>query len=227
MAIIVVCPGCRKRFQVSDQFAGKKGPCPKCKAEITIPKKSEEVVVHAPEQYGPKTTQGAAVFKPIAREETRFSPLTLGVVLGGILVSVGIAWMFRSTDPQNPPPIQLLLIGAIALAPPLVWGGYTLLRDQELEPHRGRAMWVRVGICSVFYALLWGLFAWITFYLFGNDPLQITQLAYLVPPLVAAGGLVAFSSMDLDYGTAMIHYGFYLGVTVMLRLVLGLSAFGY
>src|SRR3990170_650254 len=27
MSIIIVCPGCGKRFKVSDKFAGKIGPC--------------------------------------------------------------------------------------------------------------------------------------------------------------------------------------------------------
>ena len=49
MPINVTCPGCLKRFSVADKFAGKKGPCPKCKKIITIPKKEDEVVIHAPE----------------------------------------------------------------------------------------------------------------------------------------------------------------------------------
>ena len=59
MAILVVCQGCRARFQVSDQFAGKSGPCPKCKAVIKIPTKSEEVTVH-----GGKTLPAGAVMRP-------------------------------------------------------------------------------------------------------------------------------------------------------------------
>ena len=34
MAIDVTCPSCHTRFQVSDKFAGKSGPCPKCKNTI-------------------------------------------------------------------------------------------------------------------------------------------------------------------------------------------------
>ena len=43
MAITIVCPGCHKRFSVSDNFAGQSGPCPKCKTVIKIPEKSTEV----------------------------------------------------------------------------------------------------------------------------------------------------------------------------------------
>lgn len=38
MPILVTCPGCKAQFNVSEKFAGKQGPCPKCKAVITIPK---------------------------------------------------------------------------------------------------------------------------------------------------------------------------------------------
>ena len=41
MSIIVVCPGCKKSFKVSDKYAGKSGACPNpdCKATIKVPRK--------------------------------------------------------------------------------------------------------------------------------------------------------------------------------------------
>src|SRR5258708_6764900 len=38
MPIPVTCPSCKTSFTVGDQHAGKKGPCPKCKGIIAIPK---------------------------------------------------------------------------------------------------------------------------------------------------------------------------------------------
>ena len=38
MAIKVLCPGCRTLFTVSDKFAGRTGPCPKCKAPFLVEK---------------------------------------------------------------------------------------------------------------------------------------------------------------------------------------------
>ena len=52
MSILVICPGCKKQFQVSEKHAGKSGPCPQCKAIIKVPKQEEQVVVHTPEQFG-------------------------------------------------------------------------------------------------------------------------------------------------------------------------------
>jgi hypothetical protein len=150
MAIPVVCPGCKKSFNVSDKFAGKQGPCPQCKTIIQVPAKGEEIVVHAPEGFGPKDTKGRAVLKPIARKETKVSPRLTAIILGAIVVVLGVAWMFRS--PTGDVPTLLLVFGALALAPPLAWAGYTFLRDDELEPFRGRELWLRVGICSAVYA---------------------------------------------------------------------------
>ena len=59
MPITIVCPGCHGRFSVSEKFAGKQGPCPKCKKVISIPKASEEVKIHVPDDYGgAKTSSG-------------------------------------------------------------------------------------------------------------------------------------------------------------------------
>jgi Zn-dependent protease with chaperone function len=37
MAIRVECPSCRSSFGVRDDFAGRRGKCPKCRAEIQVP----------------------------------------------------------------------------------------------------------------------------------------------------------------------------------------------
>ena len=63
MAILVVCPGCTSRFTVSDQFAGRTGPCPKCKKPITVPTpEAQKVTIHEPER--PAATPGAKPLTP-------------------------------------------------------------------------------------------------------------------------------------------------------------------
>ena len=42
MAIPLECPTCASKFRVDDQFAGKRGRCPKCKVIIPIPNLNEE-----------------------------------------------------------------------------------------------------------------------------------------------------------------------------------------
>ncbi len=150
MPIPVVCPGCQKRFNVSDKFAGKKGPCPHCKTVIQVPEKGEEVVVHAPEEFGPKDAKGRAVLKPIARKETKVSPRLTAVILVTIVAVLAVAWMFRS--PEGDVPTWLLVLGAIALAPPLLWGlvalvtGYVLGGDKVEVIHMVFIAPVMIGI---------------------------------------------------------------------------------
>ncbi len=217
MTIQVVCPGCKKRFSVDDKFAGKQGPCPKCKTVIKIPEKADEVVVHEPEGFGPKDTKGRAVLKPIARTETKFSPVIAGVAAGASLLVLLIAVLFRDRAPTG-----LLVLGAIFLAPPLVWAGYAFLRDDEYEPFIDRELWIRVGACSLVYALLWGLVPLIAGYGLQLEQLELIHMAFLVPVLIGLGAFTAYASLDFDFGMGALHYGLYLSVTVLLRLVLGL-----
>ncbi|MCY2992770.1 MAG: hypothetical protein NTY19_33550 [Planctomycetota bacterium] len=158
MAISVVCPSCKKRFSVHDKFAGKKGPCPKCKAIIQVPEKTEEVVVHVPDAFGPKGTTGRAVLKPVARADTKVSPVLTAIVIVASLAVLITAWLLRS--PKGDVSWLVLTVGALGLAPPLVWGGYAFLRDDELEAYRGRELLLRACICGLVYATVWGVAAW-------------------------------------------------------------------
>ncbi len=222
MPITVVCTSCRKSFRVSDKFAGKKGPCPNCKTVITVPEKGDEVVVHEPEEFGPKDSKGRATLKPIARTETKVSPLLTAAIIAAILAALTIAWMFRS--PEGEVPTILLLLGAVLLAPPIAWGGYTFLRDDELEPYRGFEMLIRAGSCALVYSLLWGLVALVKLYLFDGVPFEVVHMVFIAPVMVGIGAFSAYVSLDLEFGTGAIHYAFYLAVTVALRLIMGISA---
>ena len=223
MAIQVTCPGCHKRFQVSDKYAGQKGPCPNCKSVIQIPLKSEEVVVHAPEEFGPKDAKGVGVLKPIARKETRFST-TAAILIGtGVLVVLGLAFAMRGVEKSFY--IWILSAGAVLLGPVLAYAGYTFLRNEELEPHRGTPLLVRSLICGLAYAALWGVFALFVQYFNEGEQVELFQMLFVAPVVVAIGGGIAFVTLDLDYGTGLIHYAFYLLVTIILRLLMGLAPY--
>jgi hypothetical protein len=224
MPIDVTCPGCHTRFRVSEKFAGKEGPCPKCKMKIKVPDKAEEVVVHAPEQFGPKDKSGRAVLKPIGRTDTTMSPLLAVGIGAAILVALVVALMLRTYDGQVPLPI--LIIGALVLAPPLVIGGYAFLRDDELEPYRGLTLFVRVGICSIVYAALWAVFAWVPSLAFHLDQLEVFHLLFLIPPIVVLGAVASLASLDLDFGSALVHYGLYVLVSVILCFIMGIQLLG-
>lgn len=244
MPIDVTCTGCKARFQVSDKFAGKQGPCPKCKAVIQVPEKSAQVVVHAPEVTGPKDSKGKAVLKPITRKDTRLTPLLLVSLIGSVALVLGGAIALRFMYPLPPPekptpgvvarkavkpaerpvPTAFLALGALILAPPLSWAGYSFLRDDELEPLSGKELLTRTMICSATYATLWAIYLLVKMLALGGVSPDATTMLWLVPPFVVAGGAVGYACFNLTYSVGLVHYGFYLVCTVLLRLVIGLSA---
>lgn len=223
MAIDVVCPSCKTRFQVSEKFAGKQGPCPKCKAVILVPTKQEAVVIHEPEPTGPKTSTGESVLRPILRQEATLSqPVILGIV-GAIFAVLLFAVVLRIQYHKTPQdfPLVLMILGAIVLAPPLALAGYTFLRDAELAPHRGKDLWLRLGVCSAAYPALWGIY-WFVFAYLGISP-ELMHLTVVGPIVLAVGAFVAYASLDLDYVAAALHYSLYLIVIVLLRVIIGLE----
>lgn len=227
MPIQVTCPGCLKRFSVAEKFAGQKGPCPNCKQTITIPKKEDEVVIHAPDhsEAGAVGAGGRHALKTYRWKDTKFQPLVFTGVIGAVLVALLAALVVRS---QGPPEMWLKALAAIVLGPPLAWAGYTFLRDAELEAYRGMPAIIRSLACGLVYALLWGVFVFLGHRFFGTDAmtkgLEIWQMVVLLVPVFAGGTLAAFASFDLDPGSAFFHCAMYFAVTVILRLVAAMPA---
>jgi len=224
MPINVICRGCHARFTVADKFAGKKGPCPKCKAVIEIPKADEQVVIHEPEiEAGAKNAAGVSILKPIERTETKINPMIIaGYVAGSVLV-LFIAFVLRNLEDKT----IMLAIGAVALAPPLAWGGYCLLRnDEDLEPYAGMNLAIRVTICSLLYPILWWLFSFVYGRFFGEEPAELWSLVMLAPVFLFLGAGIAAACFDFDLGVGFFHYSLYLVVTLILRLVMGLPLAG-
>jgi hypothetical protein len=108
----------------------------------------------------------------------------------------------------------------VLLSPVLVVAAYSFLRDDELEPYRGRELWLRAVICGGVYAVLWGIFGHV---LDRMQPNALYSWGIIVPPFVAVGATAAAFSLDLDFGNAAFHYSFYLLVTTVLRWAAGLG----
>jgi cation transport ATPase len=229
MPIQVTCPNpkCLTRFKVADKFAGQKGPCPKCKTVITIPKKEEEVVIHAPEhsEAGAVGTGGRHVLKTYKRKDTRFQPLVFTAVIGFVLVALLVALVLRSTGDVE---MWMLVAGAVILGPSLAWAGYPFLRDAELEGYQGTPLIIRSLACGLVYALLWGVYVFVGNQLWGADAmrsgLEIYQLVIMAAAVLGIGTFAAYVSLDLEPGSAFFHAAMYFAVTVILRLVAGLPA---
>ena len=221
MSIIVVCPGCRKSFKVSDRFAGKAGACPSCKGQIAVPEKKDEVKVHAPDEFaeGGRSTTGQLVTKPIARKDAKWNPVVAAGVGGGALCVFLLSWIGGPAISGNP---AVQVAGLLLISPPLVVAAYWFLRNDELAPFRGQTLYIRAGICAAVYAGLWGVYAYVSGVglMEGSTPVQWLIVA---APIVVVGALASLACLDLDFGSGVFHYGFYVLVTVLLGTVAGIQ----
>ena len=218
MSINVICPGCHARFQVNEKFAGRTGPCPKCQQSLTIPKADEQVKIHDRGHEGLKDSKGKLILKPVARTVTKFRPKAAIVVGGSVVLALVAAFALRAISTSIA--VWLLGIGAVALAPPLVLAGYWFLRNDDMEPFVGRMLWIRLGICSVVYAGLWGVYTFIPVAMrIGVG--ETWTIAVILPPFIAVGSLAALACLDFDFATGFLHYSVYLLVCIILRFASG------
>jgi hypothetical protein len=221
MSIIVACPGCLKSFTVSDKFAGRTGPCPNCKRPLKVPDKSQEVKIEAPEEFasGGKSVSGKLIVKPVAFTPTRLQPVRTTLIVAAALGVVAIAWLGgRAGTFQNP---WLTVLGLLCVSPPLVVVAYAVLRNDELEPYRGVPLMFRASLCALGYVFLWGAFALLT----SREVItgEMWNWVFVVPPFAVMGGVFALATLDLGFGDGMLHFGFYLLATVVLRWVAGMK----
>ena len=220
MSIFVVCPGCRKRFNVSDQFAGKTGPCPKCKTTIRVPEKSEEVQVHAPTKFGEggRSVTGELLTKPIERKVVSLNPVVGVAIVGAALVVLAVTWVIGRAGLFEGN-LVASGIGLLLISPPLVVAGYTFLRSEdELEPYRGLVLYIRAGICSLAYIGLWWLFDRVAGQALTGE---LWNWFFVAPPFFFVGALIALACLELDFGSAFFHYCFYVLLTIVLRWAAG------
>ena len=226
MPIQVTCPKCLKRFQVSDKFAGKTGPCPSCKAQIKVPDKTEEVVVHAPTDDAPKDRSGQSVLKPLKRKETEVTRTGLLVSIGAVLAAIGIAIGMRVTGGT---PLAIQILGLVLLAPPLVWAGYQFIYDQELEPYRGAELRNRVLILSVIFVSLWLIYAFAPAYVLELD--EASEMSYMTFGItfcimLAIGAFASVATFEVEFLGGLAHAGLYLLSVVLLAVLSGVTLAG-
>ena len=225
MPIPVICPGCKARFSVSDQYAGRTGPCPKCKAPIKIPTPAaQSVTIHEPD--APTATSagtGRAPTAPFKRTEKPVKVSALAMAAGGAAVCMAVAALlpqviFPPTAARETTiPNWVLLAAAFLVAVPSVILGYAAVRNRELEPWRGQEFIKRALACAAVYTLLWGLRGLLP----PEQTEHLWQWFYLGPLFMAAGSLAALAAFDLDWGNAAAHFSFYVLFSALLRWLAG------
>lgn len=222
MPIRVTCTKCHTRFNVSDKFAGKEGPCPKCKTKIKVPDVSDEVVIAAPKTSGPVDSTGKAILKPLRRKETKISSVQLTLILVSIVAFLAAAFVMRMMiEDKSEFPIWLLGVSALLIAPPLVYVAYSFLREQDLDSFLGQELWARVGICSAVYALTWVAMPLAAFAF--NDSYEVGSYVTAGVAMLGIGGVTGMFCFDFDYLMGSVHYGLYLGICLLGRWLAGIG----
>jgi hypothetical protein len=223
MPIPVTCPKCHTRFKVSEKFAGQKGPCPKCKEVILVPKLEDEVVISAP-VVGPKDGKGRQILKPIKRNENKFSMIQLVAMVGSVVAFLIGALVVQFYVEDKSQLSMLLMVVPMAIVAPLVaYGAYNILKDQEIESFVGQELWLRVVICGAIYALLWAGMP-LAKYAFGDRYDTGSWILALVG-MLGVGGSTGMLSFDFDYTMGLIHYGLFLGLCLLARVLAGIGVF--
>ena len=142
---------------------GKPAPARNCKHPITVPAKSREIKIHTPEQFeqGGRNTADQLVLKPLAREKSNFNPIMAAgiglcrcAIFAGALLG-GKMGLFKDD-------IFTTAAGLALISPLLALAGYSFLYDEELEHYKGISLFIRSAICGLIYALLWGVFAYVS-----------------------------------------------------------------
>lgn len=188
---------------------------------LEVPAASKEVKVHSPQDFGGggRSTTGKLVLKPLEYTPAKLDPVTATIVAAATLVVLAAAWLGgRMHLFEN---MIVSAIGLLLISPPLAAGAYTFLRNDELEPYRGRSLYIRAALCALAYVVLWGIFA-----LLGARGVITNDLwvwIFAAPPFLVAGGLIAVAALDLDFGNGLFHYGFYVLVTLLLHWAAGMK----
>lgn len=219
MPIQVTCAKCLTRFSVNEKFAGKKGPCPKCKAEITIPTLEEQVVIHAPQDAALKDSKGQSILKPIKRKDTVITKRGIAIAAGAVIGAILLALVMRFTGGT---PVIARIIGALVLAPPLVWVGYTITRDPELEPYRGNELWGRVGIISAIFAALWLVYVFVPPYVLDLDyayEMDLMTCGIILVIMIGFASGAATAAFETEFTEGLTIAGIYFAPTLLLAIL--------
>ena len=171
---------------------------------------------------GPKDSTGKSVLKPIARKETKLSGVQITLIACGTLLFLLGSFIVGKIWPDKEHfPVYLLAAGAILVAAPASYAAYTVLRNQETDGFLGQELWKRIGICAVVYSVLWILMP-VMGYAFPGTDNSIGSIIGLVG-MIAVGGVIGMLSLDFDYLIGVVHYGMYLGLCLVARVICGLD----
>ncbi|MBA62551.1 MAG: hypothetical protein CMJ76_09325 [Planctomycetaceae bacterium] len=221
MAIDVICTGCHKRFQVSEQFAGQKGPCPGCKTMIEIPNLEDIVVVH--ERETTKTGAPARI-DSIKRQKTTVNKSEFILAVAAFSMGLIVALITRFTlSEANQHPGMLLAISAgclLGIGTSLL--GYIVLRGQDTEIRNDRKTIIKGCLVGVLYTFFWRLQELITSGVLTPDGnIILPGVIILVITLVVIASFVPMAVFEFEYTQGLVHVILFISALAIYSLILG------
>ena len=167
-----------------------------------------------------------SILKPLKRTETDVTRkgmfITFGAILLALSAAIGLRWGMETI------PVYILALGALLLAPPLIWSGYSFVRDSELEPYVGADLRNRILILSVILAALWLVYCFVPSYVLELDsPTEMGYLSFgiVLIVMIGLGTLASAATFDLEPVNGLTLAGLYFIVTVILAVISGLSLY--
>jgi len=221
MAIDVICTGCHKRFQVSEQFAGKKGPCPGCQTVIEIPRLEDLVVVHEREA----TKTGApAKLNSIRRQGTTVSKLELTISLTAVVLGLTASLVGRFTAPEEAAAPALLIAGIagsmLGVGTSLL--GYIILRNSELEIVNDLKTILKTSGIGILYVVLWRIQIIITdSALTMDDGIILPAVIILAIALTTIASFVPMILLEFEFAQGLVHTSLFIASLFVYSLILG------
>ncbi|MDR3233792.1 MAG: hypothetical protein LBT46_09055 [Planctomycetaceae bacterium] len=221
MSLNVVCPGCLKRFQVSDRFAGQKGPCPVCKTVIQIPKAPVKIQGLQGVGYG-GTKADRPFLKPLERIVPDFDVQNASwYAVAAFCIFLAAFFVGCISMPQGVRS-GIAFFGLILLAFPLSLFGFQVMRNKEqLFIYTGWDLYRRTGIAALGYVLLWLIFEY--FLQYSNAFGVISVLYFAV--FACFGMFMTALILDIPPGNALMHFFVFAVPVVLLRCTSGLDWF--
>jgi len=226
MAIDVICSGCLKQFKVSDQFAGRSGPCPGCKTIISIPKLEDQLVIEEPE-HKPGSPGAHTRINGIRRRAgffQRFEVITLCSLFTTVAV-VAVVIRILQTDPVTRLNLTtgiLFGFGLILLALASSALGYGVLKDAEIEVFARRTIIIRSIITAGIYCLIASGFIMATLFFTQDDPRTLI-LAILG---IACFSIASFAPM-LCFEMELMHGALHVAIMICMTSLFCLLADNY
>jgi hypothetical protein len=211
-----------KRFQVSDRFAGQKGPCPNCKTIIEIPKAA--VVIHGIEPASPYSGGNLRTkripIKPLERIvddfDVKHAAVYAASAFGVFLAAVIVGLLSLSVGTRS----VLGLFGLLVSVYPLSLFGYQVLRDHEqLFIYTGVDLHRRTGLTALGYVILWIIFEYFLQYTNAFGAVSVLYFA----AFAVFGMFLALLVLEIPLGNALMHFLIFAVPIILLRYLSGLD----